>query len=129
MHTALRADRKPHEISDIAGRLRPRFAWDLLADIEPPGLEVRIAILRRKAAVESVPHAARCGGGAERRPRDQPARGRPASIAAITAGSSGAVRGSNRVTFLPSAETTNFSKFQRMSPVWPAASATWVSSR
>ncbi|MGE5183320.1 MAG: DnaA ATPase domain-containing protein, partial [Acidobacteriota bacterium] len=40
----LTADRKPHEISDIADRLRTRFAWGLLADIEPPELEVRIAI-------------------------------------------------------------------------------------
>jgi len=51
----LTADRKPHEISDIADRLRTRFAWGLLADIEPPELEVRIAILRKKAATESVP--------------------------------------------------------------------------
>jgi chromosomal replication initiator protein len=50
----LTADRKPHEISDIADRLRTRFAWGLLADIEPPELEVRIAILRKKAAVEAV---------------------------------------------------------------------------
>lgn len=50
----LTADRKPHEISDIADRLRSRFAWGLLADIEPPELEVRIAILRKKAAVEAV---------------------------------------------------------------------------
>src|SRR5678815_2101602 len=51
----LTADRKPHEISDIADRLRSRFAWGLLADIEPPELEVRIAILRKKAASESIP--------------------------------------------------------------------------
>ena len=50
----LTADRKPHEIADIADRLRTRFAWGLLADIEPPELEVRIAILRKKAAVEAV---------------------------------------------------------------------------
>jgi len=50
----LTADRKPHEISDIADRLRTRFAWGLLADIEPPELEVRIAILRKKAAGEAV---------------------------------------------------------------------------
>jgi chromosomal replication initiator protein len=50
----LTSDRKPHEISDIADRLRTRFAWGLLADIEPPELEVRIAILRKKAAVEGV---------------------------------------------------------------------------
>jgi chromosomal replication initiator protein len=50
----LTADRKPHEISDIADRLRTRFAWGLLADIEPPELEVRMAILRKKAAAESI---------------------------------------------------------------------------
>ena len=50
----LTSDRKPHEISDIADRLRTRFAWGLLADIEPPELEVCIAILRKKAAVEAV---------------------------------------------------------------------------
>jgi chromosomal replication initiator protein len=51
----LTADRKPHEISDIADRLRSRFAWGLLADIGPPELEVRIAILRKKAAIEHIP--------------------------------------------------------------------------
>ncbi len=50
----LTADRKPHEISDIADRLRSRFAWGLLADIEPPELEVRMAILREKAAAENI---------------------------------------------------------------------------
>jgi chromosomal replication initiator protein len=50
----LTADRKPFEISDIADRLRTRFAWGLLADIEPPELEVRVAILRKKAAAESI---------------------------------------------------------------------------
>ena len=50
----LTADRKPHEISDIADRLRTRFQWGLLADIEPPELEVRIAILRKKAMTENI---------------------------------------------------------------------------
>jgi chromosomal replication initiator protein len=50
----LSSDRKPFEISDIADRLRTRFAWGLLADIEPPELEVRVAILRKKAAAESI---------------------------------------------------------------------------
>lgn len=50
----LTADRKPHEISDIADRLRTRFAWGLLADIEPPELEVRVAILRKKADAEKI---------------------------------------------------------------------------
>ena len=50
----LTADRKPHEIPDIADRLRSRFSWGLLADVEPPELEVRIAILRKKAMAESI---------------------------------------------------------------------------
>ena len=50
----LTADRKPHEISDIADRLRSRFAWGLLADIEPPELEMRVAILRKKAAADAI---------------------------------------------------------------------------
>jgi chromosomal replication initiator protein len=50
----LTADRKPHEISDIADRLRSRFAWGLLADVEPPELEVRMAILNEKAAQENI---------------------------------------------------------------------------
>ena len=50
----LSADRKPHEIPDVADRLRTRFAWGLMADIEPPELEVRIAILRKKADAEAI---------------------------------------------------------------------------
>ena len=50
----LTADRKPNEISDIADRLRTRFVWGLLADIEPPELEVRVAILGHKAAAEGI---------------------------------------------------------------------------
>ena len=50
----LSADRKPHEIPDVADRLRTRFAWGLMADIEPPELEVRVAILRKKAEAEKI---------------------------------------------------------------------------
>jgi chromosomal replication initiator protein len=50
----LSADRKPHEISDITDRLRTRFAWGLIADIEAPELEVRVAILRKKAEAEGI---------------------------------------------------------------------------
>ncbi|MCX5747745.1 MAG: chromosomal replication initiator protein DnaA [Proteobacteria bacterium] len=50
----LTADRKPNEIRDLTDRLSSRFSWGLLADIEPPELEVRLAILRKKAAVEAV---------------------------------------------------------------------------
>jgi chromosomal replication initiator protein len=71
----LTADRKPYEISDIADRLRTRFAWGLMADIEAPELEVRVAILRKKAAAES-----NCGRKCE---RHWPLKGsRPKALAA-----------------------------------------------
>lgn len=51
----LSADRKPIDIPDIADRLRTRFGMGLTADIEPPELEVRVAILRKKAHAEGIP--------------------------------------------------------------------------
>ena len=53
----LAADRKPHQLSDIADRLRTRFARGLLADIELPELEVRLAILREKTELPATIHS------------------------------------------------------------------------
>ena len=47
-------DFPPHESGIDIDRLRSRFAWGLMADIEPPELEVRVAILRKKAAAEQI---------------------------------------------------------------------------
>jgi chromosomal replication initiator protein DnaA len=44
----LTSDRPPKEISSLEDRLRTRFEWGLLADIQPPDLETRIAIIKRK---------------------------------------------------------------------------------
>jgi len=49
------SDKFPKEIPDLEERIQSRFEWGLVADIQPPDMETRVAILNRKAEADQIP--------------------------------------------------------------------------
>jgi chromosomal replication initiator protein len=48
------SDRQPNKIAGLVDRLKSRFEWGLLADIQPPGLETKIAIIQKKCELDGI---------------------------------------------------------------------------
>ncbi len=50
----LTSDRQPNKIAGLVDRLKSRFEWGLMADIQPPGLETKIAIIEKKCELDGI---------------------------------------------------------------------------
>jgi chromosomal replication initiator protein len=48
------SDKQPNKIAGLVDRLKTRFEWGLMADIQPPGLETKIAIIQKKCEIDGI---------------------------------------------------------------------------
>ena len=48
------ADRQPNKIAGLVDRLKSRFEWGLMADVQPPGLETKIEIIKKKCELDKI---------------------------------------------------------------------------
>lgn len=48
------SDKLPHEIKDLEDRIKSRFQWGLIVDLQPPELETRVAIVKKKAETDGI---------------------------------------------------------------------------
>jgi chromosomal replication initiator protein len=48
------SDRQPNKITGLVDRLKSRFEWGLMADVQPPGLETKIAIIQKKCELDGI---------------------------------------------------------------------------
>ena len=80
----LTSDKLPGELPGVEDRLRSRFTWGLIAEVETPDLETRVAILKRKAEIERVtcPTTSRCTWPPTSRPTCASSRGALLRLAA-----------------------------------------------
>jgi chromosomal replication initiator protein len=76
----LTSDRAPKRLEALEDRLRNRFEWGLITDVQPPDLETRIAILRKKAAMDRLTAPAGRAGVHRLQDPDQHPRARGALI-------------------------------------------------
>ena len=117
----LTSDKLPAELPGVEERLRSRFTWGLIAEVETPELETRVAILKRKAEIGEGEPSRRGGAVPGRAHQDQ----RPRA----GGGAAAPRRRARRSTVRPSPSSWRATRWPSSSPRSPPASRSRRSSR